>query len=281
MAEEIKKDQGKKKDKKDKKKKAFGSKLAGAFAGLYDDKKDNREWFEGKEILYRKWTKKMDIEYDSDPENKKKDGKSHKHTAELFSVQYDKNSILTKDKDTGGYCTYAVNSIKIKLPPRTTENYKEPPIKPNTTQYDTFGYTRNKYRKKRNDAPDIPNDLKGFKRIDHGLRLYYEMMGRTDYKNDNGIGKFMEYVEENDLQEDEIDEEFNGEAENCTYTDFDDNFPFKKETKDNNKDEKDDNKDNMKTESDNIQDPGKKIFDILKYCYKYAFPENHPDYEPW
>eukprot|EP01084_Bolivina_argentea_P266996 453070_1 len=35
-----------------------------------------------------------------------------------------------------------------------------------------FAYFTN-YVKKRNDAPDIPKDLKGFKRIDHGLRLYY------------------------------------------------------------------------------------------------------------
>eukprot|EP01084_Bolivina_argentea_P268594 456260_1 len=97
-------------------------------------------WFEGKEILYRKWDPKMDIEYDSDPggENEKKDGKSHKRTAELIRVQYDKNSILTKDKDIGGYYTYPVNEIKVKLPPRTAENYQEPPIKPNTTQYDTY-----------------------------------------------------------------------------------------------------------------------------------------------
>eukprot|EP01084_Bolivina_argentea_P268591 456256_1 len=101
-------------------------------------KKDEGTWMNGKEILYRKWEKGMDIEYDSDPQNKKKDGKSHKHTGQLMSVQYDKSNILIKDKNTGGDCSYNVNNIKVKLPPRTDKNYKEPPAKSNTaTKYDT------------------------------------------------------------------------------------------------------------------------------------------------
>eukprot|EP01084_Bolivina_argentea_P046572 85772_1 len=159
MAEETKKDT---------RKKRFGG-LASALTKdtsnknieLYDDKKDNREWFEGKEILYRKWTKKMDIEYDSDPENKQeKDGKNHKHTAWLMNILYAKSSIAVKDKDTGGACIYAVNTIKVKLPPRTDENTQEPPVNVNTIRYDKYGYTRDGYRKKRADASDIPKDLK-------------------------------------------------------------------------------------------------------------------------
>eukprot|EP01084_Bolivina_argentea_P290752 499526_1 len=102
--------------------------------------------------------------------------------------------------------------------------------------------------------------LNGFKRINFALHLYYKQMGRTNYTNNDGKGKFIQFTEENELGEDEIDDELNKNASNCAYVDFDDEFPL--ETTE----EKDE-----KLDDDTVR---QKIFDVINICYKYGYPKN-------
>eukprot|EP00486_Rosalina_sp_Unknown_P013850 CAMPEP_0201595522 /NCGR_PEP_ID=MMETSP0190_2-20130828/192500_1 /ASSEMBLY_ACC=CAM_ASM_000263 /TAXON_ID=37353 /ORGANISM="Rosalina sp." /LENGTH=568 /DNA_ID=CAMNT_0048055543 /DNA_START=24 /DNA_END=1730 /DNA_ORIENTATION=- len=92
-------------------------------------------WFDGTEILSRKWKKKDEIEYDSDPDNKQRDGKNHQHQGIVFAVNANKGQfgkIMLKDEN-GGYCNYGLEAIKIKLPPATPENTVErKPVTRNT-----------------------------------------------------------------------------------------------------------------------------------------------------
>eukprot|EP01084_Bolivina_argentea_P033856 62603_1 len=65
-----------------------------------------------------------------------------------------------------------------------------------------------------------------FSRIDHGLSEYYQSLGRTDYFNQNGIGKFSEFIQENGFENEDVDEEFHLDLNDCCLIEFDDNFPF-------------------------------------------------------
>ena len=70
-------------------------------------------------------------------------------------------------------------------------------------------------------------DLAPFERIDTALNLYYRALGHFDYYNEDGIGKFMEFCEENGLDEDDIEDELEEEPTQCVYVDLDeDGFPF-------------------------------------------------------
>ena len=71
--------------------------------------------------------------------------------------------------------------------------------------------------------------------IDDGLALYYEDMGRDDYKNEDGIGKFKNYCIEGGFDEDDqIQYELEQpDPEDCGFTELDvsddeetNNFPF-------------------------------------------------------
>ena len=78
------------------------------------------KWYRGTEILKRQWSRKDEFEYDSDPDNKHKDGKNHKHKGILFVVNASKGSfgkLMLKD-EYGGYCNYGLEVINIKLPQR-------------------------------------------------------------------------------------------------------------------------------------------------------------------
>eukprot|EP01083_Nonionella_stella_P218603 783819_1 len=84
-----------------------------------------KQWYKGTEMLTRKWTKKDEIEYDSDPQHNAEDNKSHVHKGIILKVIPDQGSgkILIKD-DTGGYGNYGLETISIKLPP-TSQNTVE------------------------------------------------------------------------------------------------------------------------------------------------------------
>ena len=73
--------------------------------------------------------------------------------------------------------------------------------------------------------------MAGFESMDKALGRYYESLGRNDYFNSDGIGKFLDFCYREDFQEDEIDDEL-AEMEECSYLEFDDNFPFKSSLKD-------------------------------------------------
>eukprot|EP01084_Bolivina_argentea_P116462 206932_1 len=85
-----------------------------------------KQWYKGTEMLTRKWTKKDEIEYDSDPQHKANDNKSHIHKGIILKVNPDqgRGKIMIKD-DTGGYGNYGLETISIKLPPPTPQNTVE------------------------------------------------------------------------------------------------------------------------------------------------------------
>ena len=66
-----------------------------------------------------------------------------------------------------------------------------------------------------------------FERIDFWMGSYYQKMGRNDYFDENGRGKFKAFVEDQDYDEEEVDEEL--KDDDCGYIDFIedvDEFPF-------------------------------------------------------
>lgn len=76
-----------------------------------------------------------------------------------------------------------------------------------------------------------------FEKIDKALGGYYKSFGKNNYSNEDGIGKFLEFCEVNDFQEEDIDEELGHDAaaEDCLYLEsVMDSFPFKNEMKNEN-----------------------------------------------
>lgn len=77
-------------------------------------------------------------------------------------------------------------------------------------------------------APNAP----AFVNIDRQLKQYYESLGRSDYVNDDGVGKFLAHCIKEDHDADNIDNELGQYAADCMYFPFDDDFPFDDEHKD-------------------------------------------------
>jgi len=82
----------------------------------------------------------------------------------------------------------------------------------------------------------VPADLKNsFLEIDKALASHYDACGRNDYYNNsfNRKGKFMEYIIEQELMDDglPITDELGPDCDphDCSYTDFDPNFPLPNE----------------------------------------------------
>merc|ERR1712228_178104 len=48
---------------------------------------------------------------------------------------------------------------------------------------------------KKSKKPFKESAVSGFERMDFGLNLYYEQMGKKDYRNEYGVGKFIEWAE--------------------------------------------------------------------------------------
>ena len=93
-----------------------------------------------------------------------------------------------------------------------------------------------------------------FQKIDKALNLYYRALGHYDYYNDDGVGKFIEFCEENGLEAEEIEQELDA-PDTCMYVEFDDDFPFVDKEK------------NLDEEKKN-----RAIFDVLKSCYQTGLP---------
>eukprot|EP01084_Bolivina_argentea_P084419 152672_1 len=66
-------------------------------------------------------------------------------------------------------------------------------------------------------------------KIDQALDEYYKQLKRNDYRNDDGIGKFHQYVEDNGFDSDAIKEELHDEE--SILVDFDKDFPCMKAMK--------------------------------------------------
>ena len=128
----------------------------------------------GKELIKRKCERGDSIEC--------KSGSSESKQGILIHINYKQITIIIQNTSSRLYELYALKNIEIKLPPSTTSNTIEPPELP---------------------LPIIPPKSKQdpFKRIDYGLELYYQQIGRNDYKNEDGIGKFIQYIEKCEMDE--------------------------------------------------------------------------------
>eukprot|EP01083_Nonionella_stella_P263960 895990_1 len=74
-------------------------------------------------------------------------------------------------------------------------------------------------------------------KIDDALEKYYIAMGRTDYKNEDGTGKFYRWAEENELGDEDIEEDLNADYDYPDDSIFYDlheemNFPLSDDIKD-------------------------------------------------
>lgn len=101
-----------------------------------------------------------------------------------------------------------------------------------------------------------------FERISCALEEYYQRLGANHFRNSQGQSIFLEYIEENEFGEDEIEDELGPESnvEDCGYCDFDERFPFEIEIND-------------------VAQRENKIFTILQNCYKYNRAINQPIFE--
>eukprot|EP01084_Bolivina_argentea_P282134 482888_1 len=90
-----------------------------------------------------------------------------------------------------------------------------------------------------------------FNRIDKALAIYYTNHGRKDYYDENGDGKFIAFVHENDFDENAIDLELgdNVNPNDCLYLSMDNGFPLIDETQ-----------------------RSQQIFEILTHCYVNGMP---------
>eukprot|EP01083_Nonionella_stella_P312888 1120845_1 len=95
-------------------------------------------------------------------------------------------------------------------------------------------------------------------KIDNALEKYYIAMGRTDYKNEDGTGKFYRWAEENELGDEDIEEDLNADYDYPDDSIFYDlheemNFPMS---------------DDIEDDSDRIK--AIRIRNILKNIVKYG-----------
>ena len=94
------------------------------------------------------------------------------------------------------------------------------------------------------------NILGSIAKIDNALCNYYTLMNRTDYFDDDGIGKFEKFCISNAFEDDDIPQELDVEIDDCLLIEFDDNFPLH--------------------HISNNQDRKNQIFSIIKYCHQHG-----------
>eukprot|EP01084_Bolivina_argentea_P235586 396395_1 len=73
-------------------------------------------------------------------------------------------------------------------------------------------------------------------KIDEGLEQYYIHFNRNDYKDEEGIGKFKAYAEEEGFDDNGVQDDLNQtDPDECMVIDFDADFPLKTQINDENK----------------------------------------------
>eukprot|EP01084_Bolivina_argentea_P314184 544177_1 len=87
--------------------------------------------------------------------------------------------------------------------------------------------------------------------IDKALGRYYKNLGVDNYFNEDGIGKFQAWCDDNGFDDEGVNDEFNENPSDCTIIDFDENFPLR-------------NKTNDETET------AQQIINIIQQCYNDA-----------
>lgn len=63
--------------------------------------------------------------------------------------------------------------------------------------------------------------------MDKGLEEYYKSI-EVNYFNDEGVGKFWEFCDENGFDDEDLEEELENDPEDCMILEFDENFPLEK-----------------------------------------------------
>eukprot|EP01083_Nonionella_stella_P286766 976036_1 len=69
-------------------------------------------------------------------------------------------------------------------------------------------------------------DVCGVYQIDVALEAYYIEMGRKDYKNDEGEGKFKQYTDDNGFEDADLKVELQADPSDCLLVEFDRDFPL-------------------------------------------------------
>eukprot|EP01084_Bolivina_argentea_P199751 341733_1 len=98
--------------------------------------------------------------------------------------------------------------------------------------------------------------MSSFQQIDTALGLYYQGLCEYDYFDNNGIGKFLNYCQEQGFEYDDIGDELaDGNEENCGYLEFDTDFPF-----------------TAPNLNKNATEQRLEKFRVLQHCYKIGQP---------
>eukprot|EP01083_Nonionella_stella_P192879 712728_1 len=95
-------------------------------------------------------------------------------------------------------------------------------------------------------------DKPPIQRVDDALAQYYKQFGRNDYFDvETGMGKFRQFVRENEFENDHVDEDLADDVspDECLFIDIDPMFPLPMCPDESRDDE---------------------ICKILKHCYKYG-----------
>ena len=102
----------------------------------------------------------------------------------------------------------------------------------------------------REDEDDLDMDnmapLNMIDQVDRALARYYFKQDRNDYFDENGVGIFKLFCEENGFDADVIEEELDNDPSECMLIDVDEEFPFPKPP----------------------MDRDKAIYDVLKRCFQ-------------
>eukprot|EP01083_Nonionella_stella_P059155 154778_1 len=69
-------------------------------------------------------------------------------------------------------------------------------------------------------------DVCGVYQMDVALEAYYIEMGRKDYKNDEGEGKFKQYTDDNGFEDADLKVELQADPSDCLLVEFDRDFPL-------------------------------------------------------
>ena len=95
-----------------------------------------------------------------------------------------------------------------------------------------------------------------FEMMDNELAKYYKYLNNDEYYDDYHIGKFINYINENEHDEEDIDDQLGDDIlpEDCAYCEFDDNIPL--------------NQHQMNQISNDEDKKQELIFKILRYIYQ-------------
>ena len=151
----------------------------------------------------------------------------------------------------------AVETVDGTESPEMNRAYKQSPDrKSNATHTDTTVTTQTSNGDADGDVDgDINGDSSSFSKMDGALAAYYADCDRKDYFDEDGKGKFLQFVDINDFDEEQVEGELGDDVEpnDCSLLDMDDDFPLM------------DSEQNQDTKQRNAA-----ILKVLQHCYKHG-----------